>query len=88
MKASEIILHTDKINYEQLKVSGLLKFILLIVMLSWIAVLPSCLVAVRTPHHDPNGVIIIDRHDHRGHHYNNGEQHYRGERHDGNHEKK
>jgi len=91
MKTLEIILQADKINSEKtqklLNAGRILKFTLVIIMLSWITILPSCVVAVRTPRNDTNGVIIEHR-VHRGHHFNNGEQHYRGDRNDHNHDRK
>jgi hypothetical protein len=84
MKVSGIILQTDKIKNEEtqklLNVGGILKLTLVIIMLSWITILPSCVVAVRTPRYDTNGVII-ERRVHPRHHFR-GEQHYRSDRND------
>jgi len=82
MKTIEILLHTDKsITGETQKKSKAgkgLKYLLILFMLSWIAILPSCAVAVRTP--EP--AITIESHQHRlfrGNHYRHSHIEYRNE---------
>jgi len=57
-----------------------IKAIAAILIISCSTLLSSCVVAVRTPRYDTNGVII-ERHVHGRHHYH-GEQDNHGDRHD------
>jgi len=80
MKTSKKLLHTDEITIEEtqkeVKARKGLKYLLILFMLSWIAVLPSCAVAVRTP--EPT--ITIESHQHRvyrGNHYRHSHNEFR-----------
>jgi hypothetical protein len=83
MKTLEIHIESDKRNSEEMpkrmRTGRVLKSILIIFMLSWVTILSSCAVAVRTPrYHDRSDVVIGDNdHDNR---YNRRERHHRRDR--------
>jgi hypothetical protein len=81
MKTSEILFQTAKTNNKETPglfyLGKVLKFVLIIFMLSCITLMSSCVVAVRTPRYDTNGVVI----EHHAHHFR-GERHNRVEHHD------
>ena len=70
MKTSEILLQAKKSNNEEThknaKAGKGLKYLLILFMLSWIAILPSCVATVRTP--EPS--VTIETHHHRMFHRN------------------
>lgn len=78
------ILHNAEIRIHEAmpknnRLGKALKYVLIVAILSWISVLSSCVVAVRNPQYDRNGVVIV-RHNHRDRHYRS-ERPYKSERH-------
>jgi hypothetical protein len=80
MKTTKNSLYTDEstieVTQKEVKARKGLKYLLILFIISWIAVLPSCAVAVRTP--EP--AITIESHQHRlyrGNHYHHSHNEYR-----------
>ncbi|MEI7663922.1 MAG: hypothetical protein WCK34_17070 [Bacteroidota bacterium] len=72
MKASNYLLHADICIIEEKQkrtaLGNIAKFLLFIFILSWAAMLTSCMVAL--PRHPPRPGVIIEQHDNGGHHDN------------------
>jgi len=70
MKTTETLLQAEKNNageiQKETKALKGLKYLLILFMLSWIAILPSCVATVRTP--EPS--VTIETHHHRMFHRN------------------
>ena len=75
MKTLEILHQTENRKNEETPkktVAGIAaKFLFFIFVLSWITILPSCAVAVRTPHTVSTGVVV--EHNDRGGRHNRSE---------------
>jgi len=81
MKSSKILNESGNIQQIQKSIIAgkLLISILFIFVISWVSLMSSCMVAVRTPQYESGGVVI--EHHERSHRYERGERREHGGRH-------